>query len=107
MLAQIAVKNHFNGSLNPQGHFHNILTVEQVKMRLKWPGHLVFMIAVVSVTVQPLPSCAGLTCAKGSGGDPIYIKGLAISAGARQGSMRQDYDYVPCGRKRLCCSAGL
>jgi acetyl-CoA C-acetyltransferase len=32
--------------------------------------------------------------AKSFRGDPIYIKGMAISAGARQGSMRQDYDYV-------------
>jgi acetyl-CoA C-acetyltransferase len=26
--------------------------------------------------------------------DPIYIKGLGISVGARQGAIRQDYDFV-------------
>ena len=30
LLAQITVKNHHNGSLNPKAHFQNELTVEQV-----------------------------------------------------------------------------
>ena len=32
--------------------------------------------------------------AKNFRADPIYIKALAITVGARQGCMRQDYDYV-------------
>lgn len=30
MLAKIDVKNHFNGSLSPKAHFHNVITMEQV-----------------------------------------------------------------------------
>jgi acetyl-CoA C-acetyltransferase len=39
MLAEIAVKNHQHGSLNPKAHFHNILTVEQVMKApiVAWP----------------------------------------------------------------------
>ncbi len=39
LLAEIAVKNHYNGSLNPKAHFHNRLTVEQVMKApiVAWP----------------------------------------------------------------------
>jgi len=30
MLARIAVKSHYNGSLNPKAHFRRIITLEQV-----------------------------------------------------------------------------
>ena len=30
LLAKIDIKNHFNGSLTPKAHFHNVLTMEQV-----------------------------------------------------------------------------
>ena len=39
--------------------------------------------------------------------DPIYIKGLQISVGARQGCMRQDYDYVHIEENVLAAKAGL
>ena len=39
LLAEIAVKNHHNGSLNPKAHFQNRLTVEQVVRApiVAWP----------------------------------------------------------------------
>jgi acetyl-CoA C-acetyltransferase len=38
LLAEIAVKNHRHGSLNPRAHFQNELTVEQVLKALLSPG---------------------------------------------------------------------
>lgn len=94
MLAQIAVKNHYNGSLNPKAHFHNVLTVEQVIKApiVAWPLGLYDCCGVSDGAAAAILCRADM--AKGFREDPIYIKGLAISAGARQGSMRQDYDYV-------------
>ncbi len=94
LLAEIAVKNHHNGSLNPKAHFHNILTVEQVVRApiVAWPLGLFDCCGVSDGAAAAIVTRADM--AKNFRGGPIYIKGLAISVGARQGSMRQDYDYV-------------
>lgn len=94
LLAEIAVKNHYNGSLNPKAHFHNRLTVEQVMKApiVAWPLGLFDCCGVSDGAAAAIVTRADL--AKSFRADPIYIKGLAISVGARQGSMRQDYDYV-------------
>jgi acetyl-CoA C-acetyltransferase len=94
LLAEIAVKNHYNGSLNPKAHFHNRLTVEQVMKApiVAWPLGLFDCCGVSDGAAAAIVTRADL--AKSFRSDPIYIKGLAISVGARQGSMRQDYDYV-------------
>jgi acetyl-CoA C-acetyltransferase len=94
LLAEIAVKNHYNGSLNPKAHFHNLLTVEQVVKApiVAWPLGLFDCCGVSDGAAAAIVTRADM--AKNFRSDPIYIKGLAISVGARQGSMRQDYDYV-------------
>ncbi|MGD0232631.1 MAG: acetyl-CoA acetyltransferase, partial [Syntrophorhabdales bacterium] len=94
LLAEIAVKNHYNGSLSPKAHFHNILTVEQaIKAPIvAWPLGLFDCCGVSDGAAAAIVTRADL--AKNFRADPIYVKGLGISAGARQGSMRQDYDYV-------------
>ncbi len=94
LLAEIAVKNHYNGSLNPKAHFHNILTVEQVVKApiVAWPLGLFDCCGVSDGAAAAVVTRADL--AKNFRADPIYVKGLAISVGARQGTMRQDYDYV-------------
>jgi acetyl-CoA C-acetyltransferase len=94
LLAEIAVKNHYNGSLNPKAHFHNILTVEQVIKApiVAWPLGLFDCCGVSDGAAAAIVVRADM--AKTFRADPVYIKGLAISVGARQGSMRQDYDYV-------------
>ena len=94
LLAEIAVKNHYNGSLNPKAHFHNRLTVEQVVKApiVAWPLGLYDCCGVSDGAAAAIVTRADM--AKNFRADPIYIKGLAISVGARQGSMRQDYDYV-------------
>jgi len=94
LLAEIAVKNHYNGSLNPKAHFHNILTVDQVTKApiVAWPLGLFDCCGVSDGGAAAIVVRADL--AKNFRSDPVYVKGLGISAGARQGSMRQDYDYV-------------
>ncbi|MCX5813774.1 MAG: acetyl-CoA acetyltransferase [Proteobacteria bacterium] len=94
LLAEIAVKNHYNGSLNPKAHFHNILTVEQVVKApiVAWPLGLFDCCGVSDGAAAAIVTRADM--AKNFRSDPVYVKGLAISVGARQGSMRQDYDYV-------------
>jgi len=94
LLAEIAVKNHYNGSLNPKAHFQNRLTVEQVIEApiVAWPLGLYDCCGVSDGAAAAIVVRADM--AKNFRTDPIYIKALAISVGARQGCMKQDYDYV-------------
>ncbi len=94
LIAKIAVKNHDNGSLNPKAHFHNKLSVQQVVKApiLAWPLGLFDCCGVSDGAAAAIVVRADM--AKNFRPDPIYVKGLAISVGARQGVMRQDYDYV-------------
>ncbi|MCK4785775.1 MAG: acetyl-CoA acetyltransferase [Desulfobacteraceae bacterium] len=94
LLAEIAVKNHHNGSLNPKAHYQNELTIEQV---LKAP-----------IVAPPLGvlDCCGVSdgaavaivtradMAKNFRDDPIYIKSLAISVGPSRDPISQDYDFA-------------
>ena len=94
LLAEIAVKNHYNGSLNPKAHFHNRLTVEQVMRApiVAWPLGLFDCCGVSDGAAAAVVVRADM--AKNFRPDPIYVKALALSAGSRQGCMRNDYDYV-------------
>lgn len=94
LLAEIAVKNHYNGSLNPKAHFQNRLTVEQVVRApiVAWPLGLYDCCGVSDGAAAAIVVRADM--AKNFRADPIHIKALAITVGARQGCMRQDYDYV-------------
>ena len=94
LLAKIAVKNHHNGNLNPKAHFHKELTVEQVVNApiVAWPLGLYDCCGVSDGAAAAIVVRADM--AKQFRKDPVYVKGLAICVGARQGVMRQDYDYV-------------
>ena len=94
LLAEIAVKNHHNGSLNPKAHFQNRITTEQV---LKAP--------IVAAPLGVL-DCCGVSdgaaaaivtradMAKSFRADPIYIKAMAISAGPGRDPLVQEYDFA-------------
>ena len=94
MLAKIAVKNHHNGSLNPKAHFQNELTIEQVVNApiVAWPLGLYDCCGVSDGASVAVVTRADM--AKSFRDDPIYIKSMQICTGARQGAMRQDYDFV-------------
>jgi acetyl-CoA C-acetyltransferase len=94
LLAEIAVKNHHHGSLNPKAHYQNELSVEQV---MKAP-----------IVAPPLGvlDCCGVSdgaaaaivtrvdMAKSFRNDPIYIKSMAISVGPSRDPMSQEYDFA-------------
>jgi acetyl-CoA C-acetyltransferase len=94
LLAKIAVKNHHNGSLNPKAHFQNELTVEQVVNApiIAWPLGLFDCCGVSDGASVAVVTRADM--AKNFRDDPIYVKGMQVNVGARQGAMEQDYDFV-------------
>ena len=94
LLAQIAVKNHHNGSLNPKAHFSNEITVEQAMKSpiVAYPLDLFDCCGVSDGAAAAIVTRADM--AKNFRADPIYIKALSLIVGARQGAMMQDYDFV-------------
>jgi acetyl-CoA C-acetyltransferase len=94
LLAQIAVKNHRHGSLNPRAHFQNELTVEQVLKSpiVAWPLGVLDCCGVSDGAAAAIVTRPDL--AKKFRDDPIYIKSLAVSVGSRLDLMTQDYDFV-------------
>jgi len=92
VLAQISVKSHYNGSLNPKAHFRKPITEEQA---LKAP-----------LVASPLGlfDCCGVSDgaaaaivvraeqAKNYCQDPIYVKALQISASSGEEFMYKDWD---------------
>jgi acetyl-CoA C-acetyltransferase len=94
LLAKIAVKNHHNGSLNPKAHFQNELTEEQVMKApiVAWPLGLFDCCGVSDGAAVAVVTRADM--AKKFRPDPIYVKGLQVCVGARQGSMLQNYDFM-------------
>lgn len=94
LLAKIAVKNHHNGSLNPKAHFQNRITVEDALKApiVAWPLGLYDCCGVSDGAAAAIVVPANK--AKEFRKDPIYIKAAVICTGARQGTMRQDYDFA-------------
>jgi acetyl-CoA C-acetyltransferase len=94
LLAQIAVKNHYNGSLNPKAHYQNELTVEQVLKApiVAWPLGVLDCCGVSDGAAAAVITRSDL--ARKFRDDPIYIKSLAVSVGPRLDLMTQDYDFV-------------
>lgn len=94
LLAEIAVKNHRHGSLNPRAHFQNELTVEQVLKApmVAWPLGVLDCCGVSDGAAAAIVTRSDL--AKKFRDDPIYIKSLAVSVGSRLDLMTQDYDFV-------------
>jgi acetyl-CoA C-acetyltransferase len=94
LLAEIAVKNHRHGSLNPRAHFQNELTVEQVLKApiVAWPLGVLDCCGVSDGAAAAIVTRSDL--AKKFRDDPIYIKSLAVSAGTRLDLMTEDYDFV-------------
>jgi acetyl-CoA C-acetyltransferase len=93
LLAQITVKNHHNGSLNPKAHFQNQLTVEQVMKApiIAPPLGVLDCCGVSDGAAAAIVTRADM--AKTFRDDPIYIKSLAISVGPSRDPISQDYDF--------------
>lgn len=94
MLAKIAVKNHYNGSLNPRAHFRKEITLEQA------------INAPIVADPLGLFDCCGVSdgaaaaiicradMARSFRDDPVFIKGMAISCGPGTDLDCDDFDLT-------------
>ena len=94
LLAQISVKNHHNGSLNPKAHFQREITLEQVinAPMIAYPLGLFDCCGVSDGAAAAIVVRADM--AKNFRADPIYIKSLQICQGPREGWINPAYDFA-------------
>jgi acetyl-CoA C-acetyltransferase len=94
LLAQIAVKNHYNGSLHPKAHFQQKITLEQAVNAplIAWPLGLFDCCGVSDGASAAMVTRSDL--AKRFRPDPVYVKALQISTGPREGFMNPAYDWA-------------
>ena len=94
LLAQIAVKNHHNGTMSPKAHFQKEVTVEQVLKApiIAWPLGL----------FDCCPTTDGAACAiicradiaRNFRQDPVYIKGIGFSVDSMLPMARPGFDFL-------------
>ncbi|HTY82418.1 MAG TPA: acetyl-CoA acetyltransferase [Dehalococcoidales bacterium] len=94
LLAHIAVKNHYNGSLNPKAHFQKAITLDQAVNApiVAYPLGLYDCCGVSDGAAAAIITRADL--AKKFRPDPIYIKSVQICQGPREGWLSQKYDFA-------------
>ncbi len=94
LLAKIAAKNHYNGSLNPRAHFQRAITVEQAinGPMISWPLGIFDCCGVSDGAAAAIVVRKDM--AKSFRSDPVFIKGMALITGPRRGNLTQDFDYV-------------
>lgn len=94
LLAQIAVKNHYNGSLSPKAQFQKEISLEMAMKApmVSYPLGLFDCCPVSDGAAAAIVVRADM--AKSFRPDPIYIKALQISQGPREGFMNPAYDYA-------------
>ena len=94
LLAQISVKNHHNGTLNPKAHFQREITLEQAinAPMIAYPLGLFDCCGVSDGSAAAIVTRADM--AKSFRADPIYIKSLQICQGPREGWINPAYDFA-------------
>jgi acetyl-CoA C-acetyltransferase len=94
LLAQISVKNHHNGSLNPKAHFQREITLEQVinAPMIAYPLGLFDCCGVSDGSAAAIVTRADM--AKSFRADPIYVKSIQICQGPREGWINPNYDFA-------------
>jgi acetyl-CoA C-acetyltransferase len=92
-LAQIAVKNHHNGTLNPRAHFQREITTEQVvnAPMIAWPLGLFDCCGVSDGGAAAIITTPEI--ARSFREDYILVKALGLSVGAF-GMLRDDWDFT-------------
>ena len=93
-IGKIAVKNHYNGSLNPKAHFQREVTLEQVinAPMVAWPLGLFDCCGVSDGAAAAILVRADM--ARDFRDDPLFIKGLGMCCGAGVDQTLQDYDLT-------------
>ena len=94
-MAQIAVKNHHNGNLNPKSHFHRELTLEQVLNApiIAWPFGLFDCCTVADGAAAAILCRADM--AKSFRKDYMLIKGIGLAASPENRNPKFDYLGFP------------
>ena len=92
-LAQIAVKNHHNGTLNPRAHFQRKITTEQVvnAPMIAWPLGLFDCCGVSDGGAAAIITTPEI--ARSFRADYILVKALGLAVGAF-GMLRDDWDFT-------------
>ena len=92
-LAQIAVKNHHNGTLNPRAHFQREITTEQVvnAPMIAWPLGLFDCCGVSDGGAAAIITTPEI--ARSFRADYILVKALGLAVGAF-GMLRDDWDFT-------------
>ena len=93
VLAQIASKNHHNGTLNPKAHFQREVSVEQVvnAPMIAWPLGLYDCCGVSDGAAAAIITTPEI--AKSFRRDYVLVKGLGLAVGSF-GILRDDWDFV-------------
>jgi len=94
LLAQIAVKNHHNGSLSPKAQFQKDISLETALKApmVSYPLGLFDCCPVSDGAAAAIIVRADM--AKSFRPDPIYVKAMQICQGPREGFMNPAYDYA-------------
>ena len=79
LLAKIDIKNHYNGSLSPKAHFHNVITMAQVMKAPLIASHLGLYDCCGTSDGGAAVIITRASLAKNFRPDPIYIKGFGCA----------------------------
>ncbi|MFQ6027501.1 MAG: acetyl-CoA acetyltransferase [Dehalococcoidia bacterium] len=92
-LAQIAAKNHHNGTLNPKAHFQREISTEQVvnAPMIAWPLGLFDCCGVSDGAAAAIITTPEI--ARSFRQDYVLVKALGLSVGAF-GAIRSDWDFT-------------
>jgi len=94
ILAQIAVKNHHNGSMHPKAHLRKEITIEQVLNApiIAWPLGLFDCCGNSDGAAAAIIARSDM--AKKFRDDPIYVKGIGFSVDTLQPVFRPGFDWL-------------
>jgi len=94
ILAKIAVKNHYNGSLNPKAYVQSPIEEEEVinARMASWPLGLLDCCVQSDGAVAAILTRADM--AKNFRDDYVLVKGMGLAVGAGQGNLQPDSELV-------------
>jgi acetyl-CoA C-acetyltransferase len=94
VLAQIAVKNHHNGAMNPKAHLQREITIEQALNApiISWPLGLFDCCGLSDGSAAAIVTTPDI--AKKLRDDYILVKGIALANGAGQYMLQSGFDFT-------------
>lgn len=94
ILAKIAVKNHFNGSMAPKAQFQRRITLEEALNApiVAWPLGLYDCCGIADGAAAAIITRADI--AKNYRDDYVLVKGVGMSSGMYQGQVQDDWGLV-------------